>query len=161
SVVQQFVTAWVSELHLLGYVAGIYGSAASTIRDMLPLTTTGSAPDHVDYAHWDKNPSIFGDAYVPDTYWPNHQRIHQYRGGHDETYGRVTLNIDTNTVDAPVVGPGGVVGPTPAPPPPQAGSVATADGQATVSWPAGALPGGVTVAATPSTLAADTGGFGA
>ncbi len=32
----------------------------------------------------------------------DHQRIHQYRGGHQETWGGVTVNIDNNSVDAPV-----------------------------------------------------------
>jgi peptidoglycan hydrolase-like protein with peptidoglycan-binding domain len=28
-----------------------------------------------------------------------HRRVHQYRGGHDETYGGVTINIDRSWVD--------------------------------------------------------------
>ena len=43
-VVQRFVSAWVDELHALGYVAGIYGSAASTIRDMVPLACGRQLP---------------------------------------------------------------------------------------------------------------------
>ena len=39
--VQEFVASWVNELHTLGYLAGVYGSAASTIRDMQALATTG------------------------------------------------------------------------------------------------------------------------
>ena len=31
----------------------------------------------------------------------NHERVHQYTGGHDETYGGVTINIDSNAVDGP------------------------------------------------------------
>ena len=159
SVVQQFVTHGSSRaFHLLGYVAGIYGSAASTIRDMLPLTTTGSAPDHVDYAHWDKNPSIFGDAYVPDTYWPDHQRIHQYRGGHDEAFAGVTLNIDNDALDGAVAtaAPSSVVGgSTPA------GSAASTDGQARATWPAGTLPQGAAVTLAPGSLVAPVNGFSA
>ncbi len=157
-VVQQFVTAWVSELHLLGYVAGVYGSAASTIRDMLPLTTTGSAPDQVDIGNWNGKPTVFGDPYVPDSYWPNHQRIHQYRGGHDETYGGVTLNVDNDALDGAVATatpssvPGGE---TPA------GSATSSDAAVTATWPAGALPQGATVTLTPSALAADVDGFAA
>jgi hypothetical protein len=37
---------------------------------------------------------------VPSGDWSNHQRLHQYQGGHDATYGGVTLNIDSDYVDA-------------------------------------------------------------
>jgi hypothetical protein len=33
--------------------------------------------------------------------WANHQRVHQYTGGHNESYGGVTINIDSNAVDGP------------------------------------------------------------
>ena len=42
------------------------------------------------------------DPAIPDQYCADHQRIHQYRGGHQETWGGVTVNIDNNSVDAPV-----------------------------------------------------------
>ena len=76
----------------------------------------------------------------------------------------MTVNIDSNTVDGPVVGPGSVPAPAPAPPPPPqptGGSVTTSDGLATVSWPAGAFTGTPTVTATPSKLASAVGGFAA
>jgi hypothetical protein len=157
-VVQQFVSGWTGQLHALGYVAGVYGSAASTIRDMIPLTTTGSAPDQVDIGHWNGNPDVFGDSYVPDTYWPDHQRIHQYRPGHDETYGGVTINIDNDSVDAAVAGaqaPAPTGGQTPG------GSTTSADGLVVATWPAGALSEEATVTVTPSTLAQKQNGFAA
>ena len=158
AVVQQFASAWVARLHALGYVAGIYGSAASTIRDMIPLTATGSAPDQVDIGHWNGDPSIFGDSYVPDSYWPDHQRIHQYRPGHDETYGGVTLNIDNDSLDGAVaaaVSPAPTGGKTPA------GSATSTDGLVVASWPAGALTEPATVSLAPSTLAQRQNGFAA
>jgi Rv2525c-like, glycoside hydrolase-like domain len=156
--VQQFLAAWVQELHALGYVAGVYGSAASTIRDLVPLIGTGAAPDQVDIGNWNGNPSVFGDPYVPDTYWAAHQRIHQYRSGHDETYGGVTLNIDNDSVDGAVAAAAPAAptgGQTPA------GSAASADGLASVTWPAGSLTEPATVTLTPSTLARRRNGFAA
>ena len=44
------------------------------------------------------------DPYVPSSAWARHQRLHQFRGGHDETYGGVTINIDTDYVDGATVG---------------------------------------------------------
>ena len=55
-------------------------------------------------ANWNGVEGVFGDPYVSDAIWPNHQRVHQYKGGHNETYGGVTINIDSNFVDGAVVG---------------------------------------------------------
>lgn len=161
--VQSFLVGWVAGLRSRGYLAGVYGSAASTIRDLIPSAgDPATGPDAVWIADWNGQTGVFGDPYVADTYWPNHQRIHQYRGGHHETYAGVTVNIDSNAVDGPVVGPGSVPPPAPPPPPqPQAGSVVTSDGLATVSWPSNAFTGTPTVTATPTTLPAAVGGFAA
>ena len=161
--VQSFLAGWVAGLHSRGYLAGVYGSAASTIRDLIPSAANpATSPDAVWIANWNGQTGVFGDPYVADTYWPNHQRIHQYQGGHHETYAGVTVNIDSNTVDGPVVGPGSVPPPAPPPPPPpQAGSVTTSDGLTTVSWPSSAFTGTPTVTATPTTLPARVGGFAA
>ena len=161
--VQAFLAGWVAQLRSSGFLAGVYGSAASTIRDLVPSAgNPATGPDAVWIANWNGQTSVFGDPYVADAYWPNHQRIHQYRGGHKETYGGVTVNIDSNTVDAPVVGAGNVPPPAPPPPPPpQSGSVVTSDGLATVSWPAGAFTGTPTVTAAPTTLSTSVGGFAA
>jgi hypothetical protein len=164
--VQSFVTAWVNELHALGHLAGIYGSATSTIRDMQALATTASAPDDVWIANWNGAESVFGDPYISDSLWTNHQRLHQFRGSHHETWGGVTLDVDSNYVDAAVVGPGGTL-PVPAPPIPlptpgesAAGSIGAADGVSSVSWPAGAFQQSVVVSLTPSLPAEPVTGFG-
>jgi hypothetical protein len=59
------------------------------------------ALDAIWIAAWNDTPNLFGfsQSILPDSYWAFHQRIHQYRGGHDETWGGVTINIDTNVVD--------------------------------------------------------------
>ena len=162
--VQSFLAGWVAGLRGQGYLAGVYGSAASTIRDLIPSAgNPQTGPDAVWIANWNGQTGVFGDPYVADTYWPNHQRIHQYRGGHKETYAGVTINIDSNTVDGPVAGQGNVPVPAPPPLPPQptGGSVTTSDGFTTVSWPAGAFAGAPTVAATASKLPSAVDGFAA
>ncbi|MGZ4400222.1 MAG: glycoside hydrolase domain-containing protein, partial [Gaiellaceae bacterium] len=172
--VRDFVSAWVAELHAAGYVAGVYGSAASTIRDMVPLATIpgASPPDDVWIANWNGVEAVYGDPYVSDDYWHNHQRLHQYRGGHKETHGGVTINIDSTYLDGAVVGLGNTPPPPPPPPPTTttttattptvpAGSVASSDGRATASWPDGAFPLPATVSLTPSSLPATIKGFAA
>ncbi len=170
--VEEFISAWVAGLHSSGYIAGVYGSAASTIRDVA-LLPPGETADAVWIANWNGKQSIFGDPYVSDSLWTSHQRLHQYRGGHLETYAGVTINIDSSIVDAPVAGPGGV-GPTTPPPPtptpvptptpaptPTPGTASTPDGVATVDWPANAFSTAATVTLTSTTLPKKSQGFAA
>lgn len=143
-VAQAFVTGWDQQLRVQGYVAGVYGSAASTIHDIQSIGV--AIPDDVWIAHWNGDPSVFGDPYVSDSLWVNHQRIHQFKGGHNETWGGVTINIDDNYVDAAVVGGSA---PPPPPPPPPAGSVGSGDSLATASWPSGTFDSTAVVTLTP------------
>ncbi|MGC1166062.1 MAG: DUF1906 domain-containing protein [Solirubrobacterales bacterium] len=99
-----FLEAWTEELHSLGYVSGVYSSSASGIADLADQLGSGyNLPDHLWFANWNGQANA-SDPYVPASGWSQHQRIHQYRGGHDETYGGVTINIDNNYVDGGTVG---------------------------------------------------------
>jgi hypothetical protein len=137
--VQTFVAAYATRLHSRGYASGVYGSAASTARDMQALAGTAGAPQNLWIANWNGKESVFGDPYVSDALWTSHQRIKQYRGGHAETWGGVTISIDNDYVDATLVTPSGTVPPPAVPGTDEGGTVSTADGQATASWTAGAL----------------------
>jgi uncharacterized protein YfiM (DUF2279 family) len=153
--VQSFVTGWVTELRASSFAPGVYGSAASTIRDVSKL---GAAlPDAIWIANWNGVESVFGDPYVSDTLWPNHQRVHQYKGGHKETWGGVTINIDSNYVDGAVVGPSAP--PPPPPPEPPAGSVASGDGKVTATWTSGAFASTAVVTLTPTSQAPSPNGY--
>lgn len=142
--VQSFVTGWVTELRAQGWTAGVYGSATSTIRDIANLGV--ATPDDAWIADWNGVAAAFGDPYVSDALWPNHQRIHQFKGGHRETWGGVGIDVDSDFVDGAVVGG---AAPPPPPPPPPAGSVGSGDGNATASWPSGAFTAPVVVTLTP------------
>ena len=156
--VQSFVSAWHSELHAQGYVSGVYGSAASTMRDVAAL---GSAkPDNAWIANWNGVEDVFGDPYVSDALWPNHQRVHQYKGGHKETYGGATINIDSDYVDGAVVGGSAAVPPPPPPAEPPAGSVGSGDGKATATWVAGSFDTTAVVTLTPTTAPPSPTGYG-
>jgi hypothetical protein len=153
-VVQSFVTGWVGELHTQGYVAGVYGSAASTIRDIAALGA--SIPDAAWIANWNGVEAVFGDPHVSDSLWANHQRVHQYKGGHNETWGGVTLNVDDDYVDGPVVG--ATATPPAAPPtaPTIGGSVGSGDGKAAAAWPPEAFTFPVVVTLTPTSQSSTT-----
>jgi hypothetical protein len=106
-----FLEAWTAKLHALGYVSGVYSSAASGIADLAAQVGTGyPLPDDLWIADWNGRADT-EEAFLPSYDWAN-RRIHQYRGGHDETYGGVTINIDNDYVD------GATFGSAPAPPPP-------------------------------------------
>jgi hypothetical protein len=158
--VQRFVSAWVKELHVKGYTAGVYGSASSTIRDLVSMLESDpdSAPDDIWIARWDGVKKVFGEPVVSDSYWSDHQRVHQYRGGHKETYGGVKLNIDSNYVDGAVVQAAATL-PTESP----VGTASSSDGKATVNWWENSFDESVTVTPTltPSTLTIPLSGLSA
>jgi Domain of unknown function (DUF1906) len=99
-----FLEAWTQKLHALGYLSGVYSSSASGIEDLAGQIGTGyDLPDALWIANWNGQQNT-ADPVVPANAWANHQRIHQYRGGHNETWGGVTINIDNNYADGPTVG---------------------------------------------------------
>jgi Domain of unknown function (DUF1906) len=106
AVVRQFVTNWVNQLHLFGYVAGYYSSSASGIRDeaQVAFNPAYAHPDAVWFANWDNRLSTTGDPFFSDALWSGHQRLHQFEGGHPEWWGGVGLNIDSSVDDGPNAG---------------------------------------------------------
>ena len=97
-----FLSSWTQQLHTRGYVSGVYSSAASGIRmlDDARVMRPGAyvLPDRLWIADWNGRADT-GSTYVRSDGWTPHRRVHQYRGGHNETHGGVTINIDTNWVD--------------------------------------------------------------
>lgn len=107
--VMTFLSAWTTELHKHGYKSGAYGSTGSLMVDFAKSVGTSGfvAPDDVWFAHWNQLQTSSDASSYPkfaDSYWSNHQRVHQYSGGGNQTWGGVTMNIDANWVDAAVAG---------------------------------------------------------
>jgi hypothetical protein len=104
SAVLGFVYSWTSELHAYGYVSGMYGSGLSGIADLVAAagTTVGVTPfvepDDIWIADWN-NQATASDPSVPATEWSSNQRLHQFRGGHIDSYGGVKLDIDSDYLD--------------------------------------------------------------
>jgi hypothetical protein len=138
SAVLAFLSAWTTELHAKGYVSGVYSSASSGISDLASRHGSGyTEPDDLWIANWNGQKST-SDPYVPSSDWSNHHRLHQYSGSHNETFGRITLNIDGDYLDGATVGPGGGGAPPPAKPPSLSVS-AGSDGTTSISasWSGG------------------------
>jgi len=103
-----FLSGWTQELHAKGFTSGVYGSGASLCHDLVAAAGTGyTEPDDLWFADWNNLDSIYGDPYVPDTMWTQHQRIHQWHGGKTESYGGFAVNLDGDATDGAVVGPPG------------------------------------------------------
>jgi hypothetical protein len=99
-----FLSEWTTQLHALGYASGVYSSSSSGIADLArEFGATYTMPDNVWTANWNGARNAL-DAYLGTELWSAHQRIHQYLGGHDETYGRTTINIDNDYVEGATVG---------------------------------------------------------
>ncbi len=99
-----FLEAWTRQLHALGYLSGVYSSSASGIADLASRLGSGYAePDDLWIAEWNGQANTYAPL-LPSEAWQPHHRLHQYEGGHNETYGGVTINIDNDYVDGDVVG---------------------------------------------------------
>ena len=84
---QTFVSGWVTELHAPRLPRRcLRQRGLDDPRPAARSRATGDRPDDVWIADWNGNESVFGDPYVSDALWTNHQRIHQYQGGHNETW---------------------------------------------------------------------------
>ena len=108
-----FTSAWTKKLHALDYVSGVYSSAASGIKalDDARANRPGAwtLPDRVWIADWDQHANT-SSTYIRSDGWQQGNRMKQYVGGHNETYGGVTINIDRDFLD---LGAGSAPGPEP------------------------------------------------
>lgn len=97
----KFLSAWTNRLKANGYLSGVYSSAASGIKALDDARVTPgntiSMPYHLWIADWDEKANTSSTYIRPDG-WQG-RRLKQYRGGHNETWGGVTINIDNNYLD--------------------------------------------------------------
>ncbi len=101
-----FLSGWTTRLHELGFLSGFYSSAGTGIKMLDDAATSRpgafAMPDQLWVARWSGTPNRInepGTTYLRESSWTPHKRVHQYRGGHNETHGGVTINIDSNFID--------------------------------------------------------------
>jgi peptidoglycan hydrolase-like protein with peptidoglycan-binding domain len=94
-----FLSGWTKGLHGLHFVSGVYSSAASGIwaldQARINDPTAYHLPDRIWIARWDGEANT-STPYISDDGWRPGNRMKQYLGGHDETWGGVRINIDRN-----------------------------------------------------------------
>jgi Domain of unknown function (DUF1906)/Putative peptidoglycan binding domain len=92
-----FLSGWTRGIHALHYVSGVYSSAGSGIwmldEARVDDPTAYHLPDQIWIARWDGQANTSTSYIRPDGWRPG-GRMKQYLGGHDETWGGVTINID-------------------------------------------------------------------
>jgi len=96
----RFLSAWSQQLHAHGYTSGVYSSATSGIRllDRARWAGTGmTLPQQIWIADWNGRANT-RSSHLHSRTWTN-ARVKQYRGGHNERHGGVSINIDSNYVD--------------------------------------------------------------
>lgn len=97
-----FLSGWTTGLHALHYVSGVYSSAGSGIwsLDHARVKTPQKyvLPDRIWLARWDGVANT-SSSYIRADGWVPGNRMKQYIGGHNETWGHVTINIDTDYLD--------------------------------------------------------------
>ena len=104
SAVRTYVSEWARALHRSGYLAGVYVHQDSGLRDLAGSYTSTSLarPDAVWMARWDNVATVTGWPTAGNTLWAEWQRSKQYTGSHNETWGGVTLNVDSDIIRGPV-----------------------------------------------------------
>jgi len=97
----RFLSGWTEQLHTLGYISGAYSSGASGIKaidDARAGDASFTEPDMIWVADWNGKATVT-TPWLRTGAWLPGRRMHQYRGGHNETHGGVTINIDSNFLD--------------------------------------------------------------
>jgi hypothetical protein len=96
--VRSFINGWVRQSHVRGNVAGSYGSP----YDLPGWALVAYPPDAVWVAKWDNRDTVWDLSPLSNSLWANRNRLHQYIGDHNETWGGVTFNIDCDVEYGPV-----------------------------------------------------------
>lgn len=105
---QSFLNGWSKQIHNRGHLSGLYGSTyGSHLSDFVSLSNPLNAlwaavweHSDPDERYYDPNVSVYGLPYLSDSVYNNHQRIRQYEGDHNETWGGLTIDgIDSDVLD--------------------------------------------------------------
>ncbi|MCG5468921.1 DUF1906 domain-containing protein [Micromonospora sp. LAH09] len=102
--VLSFLSGWTEQLHVRGYLAGMYSSGTSGIKDVCDAYDNPNYTrlDQIWIAWWNGVADTDAGSYCADDHYANHQRLHQYAGNVTETWGGVTMTIDRNYLDVTV-----------------------------------------------------------
>lgn len=101
-----FISGWTGQVRARGHVAGVYGATCTSALSDFALIE--NVPDVIWAAYWllpyryRPEASVFNLPCLDNSLWTNGQRLRQYSGGHNQTWGATTLNIDSNVLNGVV-----------------------------------------------------------
>lgn len=102
--VDNYIRGWMGAVRAnAAYIPSLYTGYANANR--AATFAVANRPYQVTIPHWNNIPGVYGG--LPNlnrSYWTGHQRGHQYRGGHNESWGGLTFNVDNNCYDEYVHG---------------------------------------------------------
>lgn len=96
-----FINGWDAQMHVApAQKAGVYGSSCAS--GLSSYASIANVPDFITGADWDNIKTTTNLACVASNSWSHQQRHKQYRGGHNETWNGVTMNVDSDCSNGPV-----------------------------------------------------------
>ena len=104
-----FLRGWTHELQGRLFSAGAYASTCNpTSSEVSSWTSLSPVINFVYAANWNGADQVYGlscsgGGGVSNSSWVSDQRFHQYQGGHNKTLNGVTLNIDSDCANGPVL----------------------------------------------------------
>ncbi len=102
-----FLDAWTRQLNAKGYVSGVYSSADAAIVDLQSAIRVDghrlAKPQCVWIALWNNQKNMNAPGYLAGSSWPAADRSKQYAGSLRVKVGGITMTIDLDLVDGPVV----------------------------------------------------------
>lgn len=147
--VTAFLDAWTVGLHQAGRLSGVYGSQASTMKDLAGRLADAAyhQPDAVWVATDNRRASTAGFSNPPDGSFAG-RRINQFHLDLDRSFGGVTIRVDESVVDDGVLDgtPPVAAPPAPVPGPTARGSLlpaVTLGRSVRATWSGTAAAGGV------------------
>lgn len=98
--VMNFLTDWSLDLSASTYMPGVHGTMDSAVTDLVAnySNTNYYMPVYLDFASGNGVQST-DDASIPAADWQYQQRINEYEIGQSQTYGGVTLTVDSDYMD--------------------------------------------------------------
>jgi hypothetical protein len=106
--VDSFISGWSHKMRSSSFRAGVYGSPFDMAAGW---ATVANVPDDVWIAAWNGSPSTINISPLSNSLWVHCHRLHQFQGGHNETWGGVTFNMDSDAENGQVAAPSGFVSP--------------------------------------------------
>lgn len=98
-----FLRGWTHELQGRLFSAGAYASTCSTSNEVGSWASLSPTINFAYPANYNGQDQVYGMTCLSNSPWSQDQRFHQYQGGHSKTLNNVTLNIDSDCANGPVL----------------------------------------------------------